>query len=278
MEPERDEVYERIPWETLQQKGGERNWIVYVVAGAITLGALGYSFTRSQPNPPAPIGESAVTESVATTVAAITTPEATAPPVSPSPTAVASPVVVAEADLYAVDQSLLMQKAAAHAEWFAVEFMSVDGGEASRETLAGLLPQGAPLPEPESGTQVFVDWAGVQDVVAAGAARFEVDVLVRSLVSREAGTFTRLPPTLLSVSIEFSAEATPFVADVPSLTQPTTSAPAPLDLSEVPADIAAGLAQDDELIGGRQLPDGTWELVVVRTGADGVRRPVSIRA
>ena len=35
MEQERNEVYERIPWETLDQKKGDRQWIMFAVAGAI---------------------------------------------------------------------------------------------------------------------------------------------------------------------------------------------------------------------------------------------------
>ena len=40
MEPERNEVYERIPWETLEDKKPDRQWITLGVAGAIVLGAV----------------------------------------------------------------------------------------------------------------------------------------------------------------------------------------------------------------------------------------------
>ena len=35
MEPERNEVYERIPWETLEEKKPDRQWLMLAVAGAI---------------------------------------------------------------------------------------------------------------------------------------------------------------------------------------------------------------------------------------------------
>lgn len=121
MESEREEVYERIPWETLEKKGGDRQWMVYAIAGAVTLGALAYSFIRNQPLPPA-----RADQSVVTTIAASTATTAGRPA---TPSSVASPVVVAEADLYAVDPERLVDRAAAHAEWVAVEYVSYDGSE-----------------------------------------------------------------------------------------------------------------------------------------------------
>ncbi|HEU4318791.1 MAG TPA: hypothetical protein VFS66_01775 [Acidimicrobiia bacterium] len=272
MEPERDEVYERIPWETLQQKGGERNWIVYAVAGAIALGALGYSFMRSQPEPPAPI------DAGAETTVPVTTPPEPATPATVSPQPVASPVVVAEADLYAVDQGLYLQKAASHAEWFAVEFVSVDGDEKSRALLESLLPPGSPLPESEPGIQVFVDWAGAREVIQSGATTFEVEVLVRSLVSRDGALFTRVPPLLLAVPVELDGNGDPVISGLPSQRQPDPGQAAQLDLVEVPPDVVSTLGVEGEVLGGRQLPDGGWEVVVVGVGADGVRRPFTVRA
>ena len=271
MEPERDEVYERIPWETLQHKGGERNWVVYVVAGAVALGALAYSFTRNQPEPPAPIASE-------TTLPAPMVPQAEASPAPASAATVASPVVVAEADLYAADQGLLSQKAASHAEWFAVEFVSVDGDERSRDVLASLLPLGSPLPEPEPGTQVYVDWAGAQEVVQSSATGFEVQVLVRSLVSRDGELFTRVPPLTLTVPIEFGEDGVPVVAWLPTTGEPNPGQAAAFDLVEVPTDVLDGLGVDGEVLGGRELADGRWEVVVLRVGEDGVRRPFAIRA
>ncbi|HSK06208.1 MAG TPA: hypothetical protein VK990_01725, partial [Acidimicrobiia bacterium] len=49
MEPERNEVYERIPWETLEEKKSDRQWMTLAIAGAIVLGALAYSFMSNRP-------------------------------------------------------------------------------------------------------------------------------------------------------------------------------------------------------------------------------------
>jgi len=269
MEPERDEVYERIPWETLEKKGGDRQWLAYALAGAVALGALGYSFVRSQPAlPPATVAVSAPVTASATTIEAQTTPP---------PSTVAGPIVVAEADLYAIAPERLIERAAAHAEWFAVEYMSADGTEESRRTLSSLLPAGAPMPETPEGTQVFVDWAGATGVTETGGMSFRVDVVVRSLLSTGEAGFVRQPPTMVTVDVEVNESGLAMVTGLPSLS-PVTPSPSPnLGLVDIPEEVAVGIEAGLEIVGGRQATDGSWEVVVMLVGSDGVRRPVTIR-
>lgn len=268
MEQERQEVYERIPWETLEKRGGDRQWLVYALAGAVTLGALAYSFMRNQPTavPPAEVA-------VGTTVAATTTTSN----IGPTPTTVTSPVVVAEADLFAIDPERLIDQAASHAEWFAVEYFSVDGSEQSREVLATLLPEGVPLPQAPEGTQVFVDWARARSVIQTGPASFEVEVLVRSLsASGEAG-FARQPPLTLTVGIEIGDDGEATVATVPSVSPVETKQAPGITLTSVPEETIAEIELGDgEVVGGVEEADGTWVVVVMTTGPDGVSRPVMI--
>jgi hypothetical protein len=267
MEDERDELYERIPWETLGKGGNDRHWLAYVVAGAIALGALAYSFTRNQPLAPP------MSEVVATTLpVAMST---TAPP--PSPSTIADPLVVAEADLYAVDPELLAGQAAAHAEWLAVEYVSFDGSEQSEAALAGLLPAGIPLPEAPEGTQVFVDWAGAAEIVETGPTSFAVSVLVRSLRSTAETGFVRQPARLVTVPVEIT-EAGPRTAGVPMLSPATPLPAGEMSLAPVPEEVRSTLQLEEEPIGGRQLTDGSWEVVVVVAGEDGVSRPVTLRS
>lgn len=271
MDPERPEVYERIPWETLEQKRGERQWLAYAVAAAVTLGALAYSFTRNQPlSAPDTLAASGTTIAPPTvaTVSTVST-QTTAP-------AVTSPLMVAEADLYAVDPERLFDQAVAHAEWVAVEYVAMDGSEQSSATLAALLPEGLPLPTADSGVQVFVDWVGARSVTQTGPTTFQVDVLVRSMASAEGSGFARQPPRLVVVEVEMGQDGVPRVGDVPRLAQIPPLTPARIDLKAVPEDIAAGLG-DVEVVGGRPGPDGKWEVVVLETGADGVTRPVLTR-
>jgi hypothetical protein len=267
MEPERDEVFDRIPWETLEKGGRDRQWLAYAVAAAVVLGAIAYSITRSQAV--APVTGSV---SVASTVPATTVTPATSAP----PSAVTGPIVVAEADLYAVDSERLIDTAIGHAEWFAVEYISVDGSEESRRVLTALMPSGIPLPDPPEDTQVFVDWAGATSVTQTGPTTFDVEVVVRSLLAGEDGVFVRQPPVQVGVVIEVGEDGLAQVNRTPTISDLSIENNAKMGLVDVPAEVAAGIDVDGEVLGGRRGPDG-WELVVIATGRDGVSRPVTVR-
>lgn len=269
MEEEREEIYERIPWETLEKQGGDRQWLVYVIAGALVLGALAYSFTRNQPPSP----EVTVAEgSAASTVPATSDQTAVVTP----PSTVASPVVVAEADLFAVDPERLFDQAAAHAEWLAVEYVSYDGTKESAEVLKSLLPSEIPLPRAPEGTQVFVDWADAVAVTQISQTEFQVDVVVRSLVGHDDAAFVRQQPVRVSVNISLDEEGAPRVMQPPSVAVMDTVPPPNMGLTTVPEEVTATLAVEGEVVGGRQTPDGDWQVVVMATGADGVKRPVTV--
>ncbi len=267
MEPERDEVYERIPWETLERQGGNRQWIVYAIAGAVTLGALAYSFTRNLPVMP----EEAAAP-VVTTIPVATT----ASPQESASATVAAPIVVSEADLYAVEPERLIDQVVAHAEWFAVEYMAVDGTEQSRAVLRSLLPEGIPLPEAETGVQVFVDWVRAGKVEQTSSDSFEVEVTVRFLTSSGEGGFSRRPPVSLLVPVSINAEGAPVVSGAPGMTVAQPAQPVAVSLAEVPPEVAEDVAAG-EVVGGVQTADGEWVLVVMTEDDSGVRRPVSFR-
>jgi hypothetical protein len=271
MEQERQEVYERIPWETLEKKRVDRQWIVYAVAGAVVLGALAYSFMRSQPMsaPPAAAEASPAATVPATTVA--TSVDAT-------PATLMSPVVVAEADLYAIDRDQLAGQAAGHAEWFAVEYVAVDGSDESLQTLASLLPEGIPPPEAPEGIQVFVDWARASTVSPTGPTSFEVGVLIRSLASAGDEGFVRQRPFIVTVNVEIGEDGIPRVTGAPSIGLAEPGRVTDPTLVPVPEELAVRVAEaHGEVVGGLQRDDGTWEVVVLAEGRDGVKRPVTIR-
>lgn len=273
MEEERNEVYERIPWETLEQKSPDRQWMLFVVAGAIVLGALAYSFMNSRPVAPAP---SATPEIAADPVA----PIATVPPaVAPVPVpATAGPVVISEADLYAVEPERLLDQATAHAEWFVAEFFTLDGSEESAQTLASLLPSGIPAPTSEDGARVFVEWVRAVDVEQIGPLRFRVSVLVRSLRADGDEVYVRQAPMMAVVEVEVD-ETGPRVVLPPTIEKAESPKPAAIHLEAVPDDIAGVVAQmtgSSEIVGGIPLPDGGWQVVVIAVGPDGVIRPQTV--
>lgn len=264
--PERSEVYERIPWEHLEKRANDRQWLYVGVAGAIALGVLAYSFVRNQPVQPRATNGAVVT----------TEAEPGLPPVastaSPDST-LASPVVVAEADLYALDPERLAAVAAAHAEWFAVEYFSVDGSAVSADTLRGLLPEGLPLPEAPEGTQVFVDWVGTRQITMSGEAAYEVDVLVRSLLSTDSSGFARQPVRLLRVAVQIGDDGEPRVVTAPLVLETPSASPARVELADVPPDVANRLEPDAAVIGGDPKRADVWRVIVMTAGVDGVTRP-----
>ncbi len=258
---DRDEVFERIPWETLQQPPRDNSRLVIYVAGAVVVGALAFSFVRSQP--------------ATVVMPPPTTPEAAVPTVPA--TLLQPPILRSEADLYAVDHDRMLAYAAAHAEWFAVEYMTVDGSDTSRETLEMLLPQGVPTPTALEGTQVFVDWVGAAAVTEIAPFTYEVEIVVRSMSAAPSEGFVRQPPLRIVVEVVIGADGHPRVIRPPRVMPVPSLTPYPMAMSSVPDTIRLGVEESHgTVVGGEQLPDGRWMVVAMVTSADGVIRPRTV--
>lgn len=259
---EREEVFERIPWEALQQPRQDRSRLVMYASGAVVVGALVFAFVRDQPAPVvAPPETTAITQ-----------------PASPPPT-VQPPLLRAEADLYAVDRDRLVSAAAAHAEWFAFEYLSVDGSAGSRGTLELLLPQGIPAPEAPEGIQVYVEWARAVGVTEVAPFVFEVEVLVRSMASPAGGGFVRHDPTSLLVEIAIGPDGMPRVVRPPVVGPARAPSPHILGLGPVPDQVREHLESlYASVLGGEPLADGRWRVVVLAVDPDGVTRARSVIA
>ena len=271
MDPMENETVERIPWETLAAPKGDRSWLVYAISGALVVGALSYSFFSNRPAPVEPTPPAPATE--------MAQPVTSVPVSNSTPATMASPVVVAEADLFAVDTEDLRDAAASHALWFAVEYIAHDGSETSREVLASLMPTNLPLPESGEASQVFVDFAAVMGVDNTAPARYGVQVLIRSLVSGADGTFTRVPPRVVRVLVGFDEQGRAHVIEVPQVTHAAPPKRHELVLTTPPGDVvAANLAEGETLVGAVATEDGGWRLVVMKEGIDGVVRPTTVAA
>ena len=272
MEQERSEVYERIPWETLDQKKGDRQWIIFAIAGAVVLGALAYSFmsNRPQAEPSAPVVADPLTAAE---------PAEPVVPVPALPPAATGPFVVAEADLFAVNPERLLDQAVAHAEWFVAEYFTADGSEQHSSTLASLMPAGIPLPSAPDGTRIFVESVGSLDVAELESIRYEVTVLVRYLLAKDDEIYRRQPPVVATVEVVIG-DSGPRIALPPQISAVAAPSPEQLALDEVPAEVGEAVKQltgSTEIIGGTQRADGGWNVVMLTTGADGVTRPVWIQ-
>jgi hypothetical protein len=260
---ERDEVYERIPWEMLEKRPKDRNLTVIVGAGAVALGAIAFSFMRSQPAP--------VPETVSTPVATTPVTEPSIPAVSASP----APLVISEADLFAVDPERLMETAATHAELIAVEYFTADPSTA----VGPLMPSGVPDPQAPEGTQVYVDWVGATSVTEIGPLSYSVEVAVRSLVSAADAPFVRQPTMLIDVDVILDETGTPHLARPPGLARALERTPSTLTLTALPTEIQTQIETTvGPVVGGEPMSDGRWRVVALATGADGVVRPVTVIA
>jgi hypothetical protein len=275
VEQERNEVYERIPWETLEEKKPDRQWLMFGIAGAVVMGALAYSFMSNRPSSP-PVATSApIAQSTSLPEPA---PAQSNPPAVPGPVPPASPVVTAEADLYAIHPERVVDSVAAHAEWFVAEYLTVDGSDQANSALSSLMPAGVPLPVAPEGARVFVEWVRTSTVEEIAPLVYRATVLARSLAAEGDGVYQRQAPIEVIVDISVAAES-PQVILPPALEAPTVGAVAEPALVEVPTEVgAAALEQSggSEIIGGVQADGGTWQVVLLATGADGVSRPVTV--
>ena len=202
-------------------------------------------------------------------------------PVTPIPIApistVATPLVVAEADLYAVDPERLIDQAAAHAEWFTVEYFGVGGSAESSQALASLMPEGIPLPEAPEGVQVFVDWVAATSVVEVDVLIFEVEVAVRSLRSGRDGVLVRQPTRIATLRVKLGGDGLPRVVAPPMVRTTDALSSSSLELVPVPDEIRVQLeASHGPVIGGQATANGGWSVVVMATDLDGVARPTTI--
>jgi hypothetical protein len=270
---ERNEVYERIPWETLERKSPDRQWLLMAVAGAVVVGALAYSFMSNrspETQPPAPETRAEVASEPSVTLS-VAPPAAMASPTT-------SPVLVAEADLYAVNPERWLEQATAHAEWFVAEYFTVDGSVESEAALRSLLPMGLPAPVPPEDTSVFVEWVRTLEVEEIDPFHYRIRVVVRSLVAIGADSYVRQAPLVATVEVTVD-ETGPRVLMPPEIGPAVVATQETMALTPVPADVeavAASASGASEILGGRPLDDGRWQVVVVAPGPDGVSRAMTV--
>jgi hypothetical protein len=271
MDEQNQEVYERIPWETLEQRGRDKQWVMLGVAAAVVAGSLGFTFmsNRSIP-PPSPV--STVADSASPTPSTL----APAPPAAPLPGP--APSVVAEADLYAVDPDRLRSAAAAHARWVIREYLAHNGSLDENMILRSLLPTDVPLPSLPEGVLVFVEWVDSVSVEEVDVGAYRVEVLARYMISTDGGDYQRVDPELFSVEVGV-VDGEPHLLSAPSAIPLEAVVTDGLGLDAVPDEVAANvetLRPGSQIVGGQIDGSGTWKVVVVASGPGGILRPETI--
>jgi hypothetical protein len=189
------EVFERIPWESLERQADHR-WIVYLVAAALVAGAVGLSLGRqglpspdaaAPPAPAPPLNPAPpLTTAASVTTAAPARDLATSPgPAAGPPSAGGDGLPPAEADLMALADAPLELTAAAVAEWFVTDFFTRRGGEGGRS---------------------FVEWAGVVAFRWEAPTRAALTVGVVRLAAKEADEYRRVDPEAWNVVLELDGD------------------------------------------------------------------------
>lgn len=179
MEDHDVEVFERIPWESLEQNPNRR-WIPYLVATALVLGAAGVTIGRGTITPP--VEQPAV---VATTTVPMA--DTSAEPVVDDPGSADAThrppqeSTWSEADLMALPEGAVETAAMAVAEWFVVEHFTREDGDEGRS---------------------FVDWARAGELTWMDPTTVDVTVLVRRLAAEGDDPYQRLPAEAWQVTTE----------------------------------------------------------------------------
>jgi hypothetical protein len=205
------EVYESVPWQDLVDLRSDRRRWVYPAVALTLLGVLVFGVARTfRPSPQV--------LTVPTTVAS-PAPAPSAPPVAvPQPAPAAEgpiggtappPSPYAEADLLAVGQATLSAMAGAVAEWFLVDWLTVDGTEP-----AGWIAATAGAPHGGPGRS-YVEWVRAMAVEPLAAGRFRVEVAVRRLAAGDPSSgYVRVPDGVFEVVVDLTGDG-PVVVDLP---------------------------------------------------------------
>lgn len=262
------EEYEFIPWSELTaRERSARPWTIYLMAAAITVGALGLAGARllRRPAPVAP--PTTVAEVVAAT--------------SPAPT------LYAEADLMASLPGDDARAAATRAEWFVIDYFTADGGPGGAGEVRSVLPPEAvpPIPHEDSSAGLsYVEWARALSVEPAGPMLYRVVVVFRTLGALPENPFRRLPVRTVEVVVRVDPEGGTGVLDLPT---PVTlaglvAAFPPDEGEEPPAAVleqalasAAAWGEDPGVLDARRIGEG-WRIVVEVLDPAGIRWPLAL--
>ena len=285
------EVFESIPWEELRDLGDtsrkRRTW--FLIAGAGVVAVLVFSVARafSAPDP-------LIAEVPATTVAA--PPGSPPPPDGSLPTlpsldpVPAVPAVMTEADLraevepWAEEDDSLGWKAASYAEWFTLEYFTLDGSD-RRAALARWLDA---HPESESSEALsYVDWVRALEVESLGDGRWRTVVGLRRLVSVDGAGYSRLPTEAVEVVVDLG-DGIPSIVDLPRFLSLPTAATGrwwPGEYWETPPAAVMNAARDEMVLSEAGAAQGeptvtrtadAWRVQWALVDSAGISWPVSL--
>lgn len=277
------EVFESVPWEQLVDLRPDRRRWIYAGAGLAVVAVLAFGIARTfRPEPETvlvPPSTQAAPSIPSTTAAPEQSPAST--PI-PAPTAVESvtpaPGVYSEADLMAAGAGGDVLLSAAVAEWFMIDWFTLDGSsEASTDW-----PGWSALRPSDEGVRSYVEWLGATRVEEIGPAVHHVEVVVRRLVSPDGATYRRLPVSAYRVVVDLGS-GSPVVRDLPSpmslpetSTEPSWGDPLPDPPEPVVTAAAAVAGGEPSDVLGVWPVDDLWRVVMGVADPSGAVWPESI--
>lgn len=250
------EEYEHIPWSQLEAATSRPMPSLFVLAVVAAIGiVVGVGVMRVAG------GTTAPPEAVALPATTPADPVAVA---TPTPVTVAPPTLYSEADLMAVLPEEEQRLAAAHAEWFTTDALTVTSDE----------------------VQTYVEWARAFRVDASQPDVYEVDVAYRLLIEDpDTATFARAPLAAVRVRMSRTLDGSLAVDDLPTpveipVATPTSDWPEAAAISDdVAAEALARLSElglEGTVVGGHATEDG-WRIVVDAAHPGGPSLPMVLR-
>lgn len=234
-----DNVSEHLPWEHLTiPPARDRRFLVYGVAAGLVIAVLGVVVVRQLQGPSpedlAPVVPVAAPREAVPIeeVTPIPQPAVTESTVAPALAEPETPRELSEADLRAVEPGSTQQQVAAQAEWFVLEFFTLDPSDPWRdrvETASGLKFPSDLAPDTSGGTTVsYVEWTQTRSVEQIGQDTFQAMVLIRRLVAPDGADFRRLPTERATVILRMEPDGRIRAASLPDLAIPPVDDLVPL--------------------------------------------------
>ncbi|MCY3563264.1 MAG: hypothetical protein OXH26_05025 [bacterium] len=221
------EVFESIPWDELRDLGdtSRRRRLWYLVGGASVVAVLAFSVVRtfSSPDPQVVIPPAVPPSSAAGPTSPSLPGQGQDPDPTPTPHLLPeAPATLSEADLRAGEHpaasggySLQERQAASYAEWFVLDYFTLDG-TGQTDLIEWWLP-GINRPLDTSGHPLsFVEWVRTLWVEPAPEGRWRTVVALRRLVSVDGASYSRLPTQSVEVVVDMEA-GMPTIVDLPRL-------------------------------------------------------------
>ncbi len=190
------EEREQIPWSSLvaePDRAFDRRWLTAaVLVGVVAIVSVAFSLRdRGQP----PVLADAVAQMSTSSAAAIEPP--------PAMVVTEDQLTADHAVMHGPDDLLVI---ATRAEWFTMDFFTVDGSTETLSSIRAALTQdlrAVPLPHDEPGPQTFVEWARAVHIDHLGDDSFQVIVVFRTIRASDRG-FDRDPVRAVSFEVATS--------------------------------------------------------------------------